>query len=60
MASIWASATLKRTQPFSVALWMNTPHHKERTVVFSRSKAWTDAGSRGYQMLLATVISARR
>ena len=42
----------KRTQPFSVALWMNTPHHKERTVVFSRSKAWTDAGSRGYQMLL--------
>ena len=27
----------KRTQPFSVSLWMNTPHHKERTVVFSRS-----------------------
>ena len=42
----------KRTQPFSVALWMNTPHHKERTVVYSRSMAWTDAGSRGYQMLL--------
>ncbi|MEC9080203.1 MAG: DUF1549 domain-containing protein, partial [Verrucomicrobiota bacterium] len=42
----------KRTQPFSVALWMNTPHHKERTVVYSRSKAWTDAGSRGYQLLL--------
>ena len=42
----------KRTAPFSVTLWMNTPHHKERTVVFSRSRAWTDAGSRGYQMLL--------
>ena len=42
----------KRTEPFSVALWMSTPHHKERTVVFSRSRAWTDAGSRGYQMLL--------
>ena len=42
----------KRTAPFSVALWMSTPHHKERTVVFSRSRAWTDAGSRGYQMLL--------
>ena len=42
----------KRTQPFSVALWMNTPHHKERIVIYSRSKAWTDAGSRGYQMLL--------
>jgi len=42
----------KRTAPFSVALWMSTPHHKARTVVFSRSRAWTDAGSRGYQMLL--------
>ncbi len=42
----------KRTAPFSVALWMSTPHHKERTVVFSRSRAWTDAGSRGYQILL--------
>lgn len=42
----------KRTQPFSAMLWMNTPHHKERTVVFSRSRAWTDAGSRGYQLLL--------
>jgi hypothetical protein len=42
----------QRTQPFSVAMWMNTPYHKERTVVFSRSRAWTDAGSRGYQMLL--------
>ena len=42
----------KRTAPFSIALWINTPHHKERTVVFSRSRAWTDAGSRGYQMLL--------
>ena len=41
-----------RTQPFTITLWMNTPNHKERTVVYSRSKAWTDAGSRGYQMLL--------
>ena len=41
-----------RTQPFTIALWMNTPNHKKRTVVYSRSKAWTDAGSRGYQMLL--------
>ena len=41
-----------RTQPFTITLWMNTPHHKERTVIYSRSRAWTDAGSRGYQMLL--------
>ena len=41
-----------RTQPFTITLWMNTPNHKGRTVVYSRSKAWTDAGSRGYQMLL--------
>jgi hypothetical protein len=41
-----------RYQPFSVALWMNTPDVKERAVVFHRSRAWTDAGSRGYQLLI--------
>lgn len=42
----------KRSEPFSIAFWMNTPDLKERAVVFHRSRAWTDAGSRGYQMLL--------
>ncbi|MBC8355145.1 MAG: DUF1553 domain-containing protein [Planctomycetes bacterium] len=42
----------KRFQPFSIALWMNTPDVKERAVVFHRSRAWTDAGSRGYELLL--------
>ncbi len=42
----------KRNQPFSVSLWMNTPDAKERAVVFHRSRAWTDAASRGYQMLI--------
>ena len=42
----------KRTQPFSIALWMNTPDVKQRAVVFHRSRAWTDAGSRGYELLL--------
>jgi hypothetical protein len=42
----------KRFEPFSVALWMKTPDVKERAVVFHRSRAWTDAGSRGYQLLL--------
>lgn len=42
----------QRSQPFSVALWMNTPDVKERAVVFHRSRAWTDAGSRGYELLI--------
>lgn len=41
-----------RSEPFSVALWMNTPDVKERAVVFHRSRAWTDAASRGYQLLM--------
>ena len=31
---------------------MNTPDVKKRAVVFHRSRAWTDAGSRGYQLLI--------
>ena len=42
----------RRFDPFSVSLWMNTPDEKERAVVFHRSRAWTDAGSRGYQLLI--------
>ncbi len=42
----------KRSQPFSFGLWLKTPELFERTVVFHRSRAWTDAGSRGYQLLL--------
>lgn len=41
-----------RDQPFSVSLWMQTPDRKSRAVIFSRSKAWTDAASRGYELLL--------
>ncbi len=41
-----------RFQPFSVALWMRTPDVKERAVIFHRSRAWTDAASRGYQLLI--------
>ena len=42
----------RRFDPFSVALWMSTPDVKKRAVVFHRSRAWTDAGSRGYQLLI--------
>ena len=41
-----------RCEPFSVDLWLNTPDEKERAVVFHRSRAWTDAASRGYQLLI--------
>ena len=42
----------KRSAPFSLALWMKTPELKDRAIVFHRSQAWTDAGSRGYQLLI--------
>ena len=31
---------------------MQTPDEKERAVIFHRSQAWTDAGSRGYELLV--------
>ncbi|MCB1210873.1 MAG: DUF1553 domain-containing protein, partial [Verrucomicrobiales bacterium] len=42
----------KRHEPFSVSLWVKTPDVKERAVVFHRSRAWTDAASRGYELLI--------
>jgi len=42
----------RRYEPFSVSLWLNVPDKRERVVVFHRSRAWTDAASRGYQLLL--------
>ncbi len=42
----------KRSEPFSVSLWIKTPDVKERAVVFHRSQAWTDAASRGYELLI--------
>lgn len=41
-----------RSDLFSVSLWMQTPDRKARAVVFSRSRAWTDAASRGYELLI--------
>src|SRR5690606_37222396 len=34
------------------SLWMHVADHKERAVVFHRSRAWTDAASRGYELLI--------
>ncbi|MFV2068487.1 MAG: DUF1553 domain-containing protein [Pirellulales bacterium] len=41
-----------RADPFSFSLWIQTPDEKERAVIFHRSRSWTDAGSRGYQLLI--------
>ncbi|MEQ9411034.1 MAG: DUF1549 domain-containing protein [Fuerstiella sp.] len=41
-----------RWQPFTVSTWISTPATFDRSVVFHRSRAWTDAGSRGYELLI--------
>ncbi|MGB1926003.1 MAG: DUF1549 domain-containing protein, partial [Rubripirellula sp.] len=46
------SGNFTRYHPFSVVFSMQVPDVKERAVVFHRSRAWTDAGSRGYQLLI--------
>ena len=46
------AGSFNRPDPFTVSLWMQAPELKERAVVFHRSKAWTDAASRGFELLL--------
>jgi hypothetical protein len=41
-----------RQDAFSVSLWLKSPDVKDRAVVFHRSRAWTDAASRGYELLI--------
>ena len=41
-----------RDDAFSFSFWMQTPDVKDRAVVFHRSKAWTDAASCGYELLI--------
>jgi len=42
----------RRSQPFTVAAWIKPAEKHDRAVVFHRTKAWTDAGSRGYELLV--------
>ncbi|MFN9719287.1 MAG: DUF1549 domain-containing protein, partial [Planctomycetota bacterium] len=42
----------RREEPFAVSLWLKTPDVMDRAVVFHRSRAWTDAASRGYELLI--------
>lgn len=41
-----------RAEPFSIRLNMKSPVKYDRAVVLHRSKAWTDAASRGYELLI--------
>ena len=45
-------ADFDRHQPFSMAFWLRVPEAYDRAVVLHRSMAWTDAGSRGYELLI--------
>ena len=47
-----AGGNFNRSEPFSIALWIKADHRAERAVIYHRSRAWTDAGSRGYQLLI--------
>lgn len=42
----------RRFEPFSIGAWVWCPDHKDRAVIFHRSRAWTDAASRGYELLI--------
>ena len=42
----------KRTDTFSIGLWLKPTEPQERAVVLHQSRSWTDAGSRGYELVL--------
>ncbi|MFO1053076.1 MAG: DUF1553 domain-containing protein [Planctomycetota bacterium] len=45
-------ADFARDDPFTIACFVRVAEHHDRAVVWHRSRAWTDAGSRGYELLL--------
>ena len=45
-------ADFNRNQPFSMSTWIHIPEERERIIVLHHSKAGSDAGSRGYELLL--------
>ncbi len=42
----------RRWDPFSFSVWMKPADAYDRAVVFHHSRAWTDSGSQGYQVLI--------
>ena len=47
-----ALGNFTRNDPFTISLWMKSPKKFPRAVVFHRSRAWTDAASRGHELLI--------
>jgi hypothetical protein len=47
-----STGKFSRHDPFSVSLWLRPTQLKKRMVVFHRTEGWTDAASRGYELLL--------
>ena len=41
-----------RTDPFSLALRLQPTEHQERAIIVHQSRAWSDAGSRGFELTL--------
>ncbi len=42
----------KRTDAFSFSLWLKPAAVQDRAVILHHSRAWADAGSRGYELVL--------
>lgn len=45
------SGQFSRDQPFTCALWINSPEIDERAAIYRRSRGWDDAGSIGYELV---------
>lgn len=46
------SGAFDRTSSFTFSLWLKPGEMQKRAVVFHRSRAWSDSGSRGYELIL--------
>jgi len=42
----------RRADPFSLSVWVRPSERQERAVVLHQSRAWTDSGSRGFELVL--------
>jgi hypothetical protein len=47
-----------RTDAFSFSLWLRPTEPQSRAVIFHRSRAWSDSGSRGYELVLESMRPA--
>ncbi|MBM3847526.1 MAG: DUF1553 domain-containing protein, partial [Verrucomicrobia bacterium] len=46
------SGQFRRTDPFTISTWIRPTEQQPRAVLVHRSRAWTDSGSRGYEVVL--------